>query len=275
MRIAIDHITHYRFASPARHGLQRLRLTPRGGALQSVIDWQVSVEGGTIEAAYDDHNLNPVTLVAFGAETSAIAVRCRGVVETHDKAGVYGRHTGCMPLWAFAKQTPLTRPGARMGQLAGRFRAAGDQLPMLHDLSHAVRGAVAYEAGRTNAETTAEAALAAGHGVCQDHAHIFIGAARILGIPARYVSGYLLVEGGEEEVGSAPQASHGWAEAHVAGLGWVGFDVSNGVCPDERYVRLAVGADYHDAAPITGMSQGAGAGALEVSLQVAQSAAGQ
>ena len=265
MRIAINHTTHYRFASPAWHGLQRLRLSPRGGAMQSVIDWQVSVEGGTIEARYDDHNLNHTMLVAFGTDTDTIAVRCHGVVETHDRAGVYGKHGGFMPLWAFAGQTALTKPGARMGQLAARYKAGDDAVQMLHDLSDEIRGAVAYEVGRTTAETTAEAALGAGHGVCQDHAHIFIGVSRALGIPARYVSGYLRIDGVEDQ-----QAGHGGAEAHVAGLGWVGFDVSNGVCPDDRYVRLAVGADYRDAAPVTGMSLGAGSSALEVSLKVAQ-----
>ena len=270
MRIAIHHTTHYRFAQPAWHGLQRLRLTPRSCAMQSVIDWNVSVIGGTTEVRYDDHNLNPVMLVAFDAGAEDIEVQCRGVVETHDKAGVYGKHSGCMPLWGFVTQTALTKPGTRMGQLAARFKGREDHLPMLHDLSDAILAAVAYETGLTTAETTAEAALAAGHGVCQDHAHIFIGAARSLGLPARYVSGYLLMEGAEDQ-----QAGHGWAEAHVAGLGWVGFDVSNAICPDERYVRLAVGADYRDAAPITGMSLGAGASALEVSLKVAQQSVAQ
>jgi transglutaminase-like putative cysteine protease len=114
-------------------------------------------------------------------------------------------------------------------------------------------------------ETTAEAALALGQGVCQDHAHIFIGAARLLGLPARYVSGYLMMDDRVDQ-----EAGHGWAEAHVAGLGWVGFDVSNAICPDERYVRLATGTDYRDAAPVTGINIGGGQIALEVSLAVEQ-----
>ena len=112
---------------------------------------------------------------------------------------------------------------------------------------------------------SAEEALAAGHGVCQDHAQIFIGAARLLGFPARYVSGYLFMENNVEQ-----EASHGWAEAYVDGLGWVGFDVANGISPDERYIRVATGLDYKEAAPVSGMRFGDGGEAMTVTLQVQQ-----
>ncbi len=85
-----------------------------------------------------------------------------------------------------------------------------------------------YEIGSTDVETVAEAALAAGHGVCQDLTHVFCAVARLSGIPARYVSGYLMMDGVEHQA-----ASHAWAEAHVAGLGWVGFDAANNMSPDE------------------------------------------
>ena len=107
--------------------------------------------------------------------------------------------------------------------------------------------------------------MAEGCGVCQDHAHIFIGAARMLGIPARYVSGYLMMDDRIDQ-----EAGHGWAEAHVAGLGWVAFDVSNGISADARYVRVATGCDYREAAPVTGISYGDGDSALAVSLAVEQ-----
>ena len=94
---------------------------------------------------------------------------------------------------------------------------------------------------------------------------IFIAAARQLGIPARYVSGYLL----RNDIVSQ-EASHAWAEAYVDGLGWVGFDVSNGVSPDERYVRLAIGLDSYDAAPIRGVRMGGTNESMLVSLQIQQ-----
>lgn len=272
MRIAISHTTHYRFDSPVRHGLQRLRLTPRSSGVQEVMTWEVQVEGAVVEASYDDHNQNHTQLVAFGPETREIVLTCRGLVETHDTAGIIGKHTGFMPLWVFRNQTVLTEPGPRIKALASRFSldaapvggpVGGNALEVLHGLSDEIAAAVAYEAGHTEADTTGEAALALGLGVCQDHAHIFISAARHMGIPARYVSGYLLMDDRTMQ-----DAGHAWAEAHVEGLGWVGFDVSNAICPDQRYVRVAVGADYRDAAPVTSLSQGGGAGELRVELCV-------
>ena len=117
----------------------------------------------------------------------------------------------------------------------------------------------------TTTETTAEEAFKAGVGVCQDHAQIFISVLRHLSIPARYVSGYLLTEDSVSH-----EASHAWSEVFIKGLGWVGFDVSNGVSPDERYVRLAVGLDSFDAAPIRGIRVGGQNESMLVSLQIQQ-----
>jgi transglutaminase-like putative cysteine protease len=153
---------------------------------------------------------------------------------------------------------------------AAARRTDGDILAMLHDLSAAILDRVRYEPGVTDVTTTAEEALAAGRGVCQDHAHVFIGAARTLEVPARYVSGYLMMNDRIEQ-----EATHAWAEAHVEGLGWVGFDVANGISPDARYVRVATGRDYGEAAPITGISFGAGEAELRVALAVEQQPAGQ
>jgi transglutaminase-like putative cysteine protease len=187
-------------------------------------------------------------------------------VETEDKAGVSGRHAGHLPLWAFLNQTELTRPGPRLKQLVASIPGSGEELvPRLHALSDLIRDRVTYETGRTDVGTSAEDAAAAEHGVCQDHAHIFITAARMLGVPARYVSGYLMMNDRVEQ-----EATHAWAEAWVEGLGWVGFDVSNGISPDPRYVRVATGRDYRDAAPVTGISFGAVTEELSVNLAVEQ-----
>ena len=112
------------------------------------------------------------------------------------------------------------------------------------------------------AATTAGEALRSGAGVCQDHSHVFISAARVLGIPARYVGGYLWTGQPESE------ASHAWAEAYVEDLGWVGFDPSNRICPTEAYVRSSIGLDYAAAAPIRGVRRGNAAERLAVSISV-------
>jgi transglutaminase-like putative cysteine protease len=266
MRLSIRHTTRYEFSLPVAHGLHRLRLKPKPTHGQQVLDWTMEFDGAYPEAEYDDHHNNGTTLVSVEPGTTAVTVSCNGLVDTSDNAGVVGPHVGHMPLWCFLGQTGLTRPGPKLRALAGKFDALGTPpLELLHALSAAVLEEVDYEIGRTDAETTAEEALAAGHGVCQDHAHVFIGGARLLGIPARYVSGYLMIDGRVEQ-----DAGHGWAEAHVAGLGWVGFDVSNAISPDARYVRVATGCDYRDAAPVTGLYVGAGDTALKVSLAVEQ-----
>ena len=115
------------------------------------------------------------------------------------------------------------------------------------------------------AATAAEDAVQGGTGVCQDHAHIFIAAARSAGVPARYVSGYLRLDETDDQ-----EAGHAWAEAWLPDLGWVGFDISNVQCPDDRYVRLASGLDYREAAPLTGLRRGFGNESMIVTLQVQQ-----
>jgi transglutaminase-like putative cysteine protease len=125
-----------------------------------------------------------------------------------------------------------------------------------------IREAVDYVVGATDVQTTAGEALRAGHGVCQDHAHVFMACARLLGVPARYVSGYLVTGDGEQVF----EASHAWAEAHIEDLGWVAFDPANAVCATDRYVRVAVGRDYRDAAPTRGVRRGVAEEHLEVSI---------
>ncbi|BBC72244.1 transglutaminase [Altererythrobacter sp. B11] len=266
MRLAISHTTTYRFAEPVGHGLQRLRLMPKNTQGQHVLDWRMEYSGAREQFSYEDQNVNHVSLISVEEGAVEVVVTCRGTVDTQDHAGVIGRHSGHLPLWAFLGSTPLTRPGPRLRQLiASVERSEEGMVPTLHNLSAAIRQRVKYETGRTDVDTGVEEALMAGHGVCQDHAHIFIAAARALDIPARYVSGYLMMDDRVEQ-----EATHAWAEAFVQGLGWVGFDVSNGISPDPRYVRVATGRDYRDAAPITGISFGAVAEALHVHLAVQQ-----
>ncbi|MDE2562265.1 MAG: transglutaminase family protein [Sphingomonadales bacterium] len=265
MRLAVDHVTRYRFEAPVYHGLQRLRLTPKHTSGQRVLDWDMALEGAKREVEYEDHNYNRVTLISLDEGTREVVIRCTGTVDTADAAGVIGRHAGFLPLWHFLRPTELTRPGPQVRSLLSEFDACDERLPLLHALSARIGERVAYEGGHTDTETSAEDALAAGHGVCQDHAHVFITACRVLEIPARYVSGYLMMDDRVEQ-----EAGHAWAEAHVDHLGWVGFDVSNGICPDARYVRVATGADYREAAPVTGIRFGTHGEELHVSLAVAQ-----
>jgi transglutaminase-like putative cysteine protease len=266
MRLAIRHTTSYEFDAPVSYALQRLRLTPKETQGQRIVEWSMTLEGVTRQLEYDDEHFNHVTLVSVEPGARKVTITCEGKVDTEDNAGVIGHHAGHLPLWAFLNNSPLTEAGSRIRQLiASVDRSAGGLVETLHNLSRLIREQVSYEQGVTAVDTTAEEALAHGVGVCQDHAHIFISAARAIGIPARYVSGYLMMNDRIEQ-----GATHAWAEAHVMDLGWVGFDISNGISPDPRYVRVATGRDYRDAAPVTGISFGGASEGLAVDLAVEQ-----
>lgn len=268
MKLSITHVTTYDYDAPVHYALQQLRLIPRTGHGQKVVEWSSAIEGGQKQLTFDDQFVNHTELVKVDPGATRVEIVSRGVVEIEDRNGVIGAHSGFAPLWLFKEATPLTAAGNNIRKLAARVRGEAEKLndiETLHALSAEISALVRYEIGRTDSSTTAEVALTAGHGVCQDHAHIMIAAARQLGYPARYVSGYLFMDG---QV--AQDASHAWCEVWTDGLGWVGFDVSNGICPDARYVRVATGRDYNDAAPILGIRQGPGEEALHVSLQVQQ-----
>jgi len=264
MRLMIRHATRYRFDGPVSHGLQQLRKTPKTGHQQQVIRWRTEVEGGHKELSFTDHHNNLVELVSFDRDTQLLAVISEGEVEIRDTSGVLGAHVGPAPLWLYQRGTALTKAGPGVRGLARAVEGA-TELDRLHSLMQVIHAAVAFEIGEPQTDWGAEEALAAGKGVCQDHTHIFITAAREMGWPARYVSGYLMLDDRVEQ-----EAMHAWAEAHVAGLGWVGFDVANGIAPDNRYVRVATGLDYSDAAPVTGLRTGGAGEALSVQIGVAQ-----
>lgn len=264
MRLTISHLTEYTLERPGAFVLQEVRLTPSSDAAQRVVSWRVTIEEGSLEAAFDDHHGNRTMLFSRDGGEGPLRLKAEGVVETVDRAGVGGAHRGFAPLWLYNRETGLTAIGERTRALAAAI-SPGDDITRLHALNQAVANAVRYDKG-AEVLMTAEEALAAGEGVCQDQAHVFIAAARALGFPARYVSAYLFTEGLVDQ-----EASHAFAEAHIDGLGWVGFDPANRQSPDERYVRIAAGLDYHDAAPVRGLRIGAGGGEqLAVNVQVQQ-----
>lgn len=266
MLLRISHETQYRYDEPVHFALQQLRMTPKSRHGQNVLNWQIEVEGGKVELDYEDQHLNLVNLVSVEPGLKQVTIRSSGQVETVDNAGILGPHVGDTPLWLFQRATPLTKVGTGIRQLVRDLgREFDDDVAKLHGLSHLISNRTTYQTGTTDSLTDAETALESGTGVCQDHAHIFITAARHMGFPARYVGGYLMMNDRVDQ-----QAGHAWAEAYIRPLGWVAFDVSNGIAPDTRYVRVASGLDYSDCAPTTGMRQGAGGEHLIVSLQVQQ-----
>ena len=266
MHLKVSHTTAYQYDKPVDYALQQLRIMPKDSTGQRVLNWATQVEGGQSQVSYTDQHRNHVELVSFDPEVQNVIVHCEGEVEVVLNDGVVGKHVGLAPLWLFKRQTELTKAGPKISKLAGQFKQDnGSDIAQFHSLSAAITDVVDYQIGQTGAMTSAEEAFCGGAGVCQDHAHIFISAARYLSYPARYVSGYLLMEDRIEQ-----EAGHAWAEVYLQDLGWVGFDVSNGICPDERYIRVATGLDYFEAAPVSGMRYGKSNENMIVSLQVQQ-----
>ncbi len=266
MLLDIFHRTLYKYDAPVKYALLQLRQSPTSGTLQNVLNWEIALVNGRKELDFTDHNGNRVSLIGIQPDHREIDIRCQGQIETRDNAGILGKHTGLTPLWYYKRDTALTRPGSAIRKLVQEPGLSGNMdLDTLHLLSERVASSIRYESGTTSSTTTAEESLRSRCGVCQDHTHVFLSAARLIGFPARYVSGYLMMDGQVDQ-----QAGHAWAEAWVEPLGWVGFDVSNGICPDDRYVRTATGLDYREAAPVQGVRFGESEESMSVQLQVQQ-----
>ena len=275
MLVRVAHRTEYRYSQPLLGSVQYLRLTARSGAMQTVTRWKVACEGAEL-TEWTDHYGNVVHTVVLAKPSDRLAIEVQGEVTTVDTNGVVPTGMTGVPTPVYLRETAYTRSDPRLQRFAGAFRAAvrAERIAGLHALMLGIRDAVAYEKGGTHVHTTASESLALGRGVCQDHAHVFVAACRHLGVPARYVSGYLAAPAAgpnDRPAADAPRretASHAWAEALVDGLGWVSFDCANGVSATEAYVRLAVGLDYADAAPVRGVRTGGGQEELAVSVEI-------
>jgi transglutaminase-like putative cysteine protease len=264
MLISVRHITRHRYAEPVSYTIHSLRLTPQSFEAQHVLDWRVLAGGATPALQFWDGCGNIVHLITVNARHEELVIEAAGTVETRDCNGVVAGLAKGPPPRVFLKETAQTKPDAAIRALAEGAQGS-DALDKLHALVGAVRDRVEYAPGTSAAHASAAEALCDGTGVCQDHAHIYIAAARTLGIPARYVTGYRVCDG--EAQAEAHQA---WAEAWVEGLGWIGFDVANGICPTDGYVRLACGLDAAYAAAIVGSRRAGATERVEVSVTVEQ-----
>ena len=269
MLVSISHVTRYTLAVPAHYSIQSLRLTPPSFDGQKVVNWAIEMPHIEDAVPFRDCFGNMAYLVAIPEPHSSITITARGSIETQDRAGSVRGLLETAPVRVFKRETPTTAPDDAIRALAAGIEGKGT-LERMHQLMTEVHDSVEYLIGVTHAYTSAAEALREGRGVCQDHAHIFISAARVMGVPARYVNGYF-VTGGEEPA----SAHHAWAEAWIDGLGWLGFDPANGLCPTERYIRLACGLDASSAAPIRGTRRGGVEEVLDVVVEVQQQSAQQ
>jgi transglutaminase-like putative cysteine protease len=252
MLLDIHHETLYSYDSPVRHSAQLLRLTPREDPGQHRISWSLTMPYHATPQ-FDAYG-NIQHLVALDRAHDEILIVASGLVETGRASFTHD----ALPATLFLRGTALTAPDRALAEFAERYRAVVGRRGWrgLNELMADLLAAMPYTPGSTDADTTAAAAFAQGAGVCQDHTHVFVAISRLLGLPARYVSGFLLTDH-EGHV-----ASHAWAEVNFKGV-WHSYDVSNGCRPDARYVRLAIGLDYLDACPVRGVRRGGGEESLQ------------
>jgi transglutaminase-like putative cysteine protease len=268
MLIRISHLTHYRYEPPATSVIQILRLTPRNHDGQYIAQWRIDLSADCRLDQHEDAFGNVIHVFTAEGPLIELSVQVEGEVETRDTQGIVRGAVERFPPSLYLRETPLTAADEPIAQFAASAResAGHDVLGQLHGILDRLHEEMAYDPGPTHVATPAAEAFALKRGVCQDFAHIYIAAARSLGIPARYVGGYFVRGDGV----TVQEAGHAWAEAFVPELGWVAFDAANGICATDAHVRVAIGLDYLGASPLRGTRYGGGRETLTVRLQIQQ-----
>lgn len=268
MRIRISHTTTYRYDTPPKSVTQALRLTPRNHDGQYVVNWRIDLSQDCELRPQEDAFGNLVHTFTADGPFNELSISVEGVVETSDMHGVVRGTLERFPPSMFLRETQLTQSDSAIAEFAQRTRkaASGSTLDLLHALMTGLNQEIKFDTDPTHAATTASEAFALKRGVCQDLTHVFISAARVLGIPARYIGGHFHRADGVV----SQEAGHAWAEAFVDDLGWVGFDPTNGISPTDQHVRVAAGLDYLGAAPVRGTRYGGGGETLSVAVRVEQ-----
>jgi transglutaminase-like putative cysteine protease len=268
MRIHISHATTYTYDTPPSGVTQLLRLTPRDHEGQHVLSWRIDLSEDCLLHHHEDAFGNIIHSFTAEGPFDKLSVEVNGEVDTHDTNGLVKCAVERFPPELFLRETSLTQADSSIIDFAAAIRAdaRGDNLALLHAVLTALNREIAFDTDPTHAATTAAEAFKLRRGVCQDITHIFVAAARSLGIPARYIGGHFHRVDGV----TSQEAGHAWAEAHVENLGWVGFDPTNGISATDAHVRVAVGLDYLGAAPVRGTRYGGAGETLTVAVRVAQ-----
>jgi transglutaminase-like putative cysteine protease len=271
MHLRVAHSSVYQYDPPATGVIQVLRLTPRNHDGQYVTDWRIDVTPDVRLAARDDAFGNITHVFTADGPLDELHVDVYGQVETQSANGVVRGTVERFPPSLYLRDTALTEADAAIRDFAENIRAAAGNggLAALHGLLDRLHEDIRSDAATADDSSTSSNAaksFARKQGTPQDLAHIFIGAAHVIGIPARCVGGYFR----KSASNGAQQTAHAWAEAYVPDLGWVAFDPANGFCPTDGHVRVAVGLDYLGAAPMRGTRLGVGGETLAVAVKVDQ-----
>ncbi|KYF64611.1 class II glutamine amidotransferase [Sorangium cellulosum] len=283
-RFQVVHRTAYRYATAVERSTHLLRLTPAHDRLQTVLhnEIDISVEGKQRE--YDDVFGNRARRVLLETPFKELVIESRSQVELLDTDPLSFRPLrarSTIPLvwmpWQRQVLQPFLLPPelaeselAELSEYAMTFveRNDYDLLDTLLDLNASIFQEYEYKQGATNLSTTAFDVYANRRGVCQDFTNLFICLTRLLGVPSRYVCGYIYT-GPKHENQRQSEASHAWVQVYLPEIGWKGFDPTNGILTQTDHIRVAVGRNYVDATPTSGtIFVGGGAERLEVDVRV-------
>jgi transglutaminase-like putative cysteine protease len=288
MFYSIRHLTKFRYSSAVSESLMEVRMNPRSEGLQRCLSFNLNVTPRARVQQYRDYLGNVIHHFDVPSPHRNLTIIAEAMVDVTPHpgwqafldAGAWDRLDADLAerdFWEmltpshFAQWTDALAAFAAELKVPSREEARRmDPLELLLDLNSAVYRAIEYVPKSTRVDSPADDALRSRQGVCQDYSHIVIALVRQLGIPCRYVSGYLFHREGVK-TRSTEGATHAWVEAYLPGIGWTGFDPTNNSIADELHVRTAVGRDYADVPPTRGVFKGDAASELTVAVRVAPS----
>lgn len=263
MRLRIVHTTTFTYDSAVSEAYMEMRLRPLDAGGQRCESFRLTTDPAGEARGYADRFGNHVRHFDTLAPHDRLLVTARSEVETREGYAEPDRELSLLDAYDYRQPTAYTPQTGSIRSFALAAAVEGDPLATAEAVCRNVHGALAYTPGSTTVRTTADEALGAARGVCQDFAHVMIAACRALGLPARYVSGYMLAP----QRGTA-SASHAWVDVFVPGPGWISLDPTHDGRQTDHYVRLAVGRDYSDVPPTRGVYKGAGRESMAVDVRV-------
>ncbi|SHL38308.1 Transglutaminase-like enzyme, putative cysteine protease [Pseudonocardia thermophila] len=273
-RIRIVHETGYTYESPVVESYNEARMTPRSDARQNVIASRVETSPATRAYRYTDYWGTLVTAFDLHAPHTELAVTATSVVETADPLppvrgatwedladeDVRDRFAEMLEFTGYVGHDP------ELAEAAADLRRGLDPVEAVLAAGSWVREQLTYQPGVTGVQTSALEAWHTRTGVCQDFVHLTLLLLREMGIPARYVSGYLLPREDTDVRETVQGESHAWVEAWTGG--WWGYDPTNDLEIGNRHVWVAVGRDYADVPPLKGIFSGQASSTLNVSVDM-------
>lgn len=280
MYYTIRHVTRFRYSAPISESIMEVRAQPRSEGNQHCVDFQLRTSPRSYVMSYRGDFGNRVHHFDIPNSHSQLTITAESLVDmsappelplslAESAWSALDEATANDEYWDTLTPSHFARPGDLLAELVRELEVQrrADPLTVLRELNNAIYRTFDYSPQTTRVDSPIDEALRLRKGVCQDFTHIMITLVRQLGIPCRYVSGYLFQQGrGLERVTST--AMHAWLEAYLPELGWIGFDPTNNTLVDERHVRVAVGRDYADVSPTRGVFRGQADSELSVTVRL-------